>query len=211
MRANRSLTVEVTAEDEDGFASTAKAMPVIGVWRATDALGTAPGVAVSQGALNVASAGMTSLEVDGPPAGGLRIAIADERGDGRPDFNFGARVLYADQVTPANVPAGGGVVTITGTGFRAGNAVTVNGVAATVQSWSPTAIVATVPGSRRLVSGLPGAMVTDVAVSDVSTGGRTVMTGALAYSARVAGGDAGGVGAYGDGGGRGRRRGLRLR
>ena len=54
VRANRSLTVEVTAEDEDGFASTAKAMPVIGVWRATDALGIGAGVAVSQGAWNVA-------------------------------------------------------------------------------------------------------------------------------------------------------------
>ena len=39
------LTVEVTAEDEQGFATTAKAMPVIGVWNATDALGSLPGVA----------------------------------------------------------------------------------------------------------------------------------------------------------------------
>ena len=36
VKGNRTLTVEVTAEDEQGFATTAKAMPVIGVWNATD-------------------------------------------------------------------------------------------------------------------------------------------------------------------------------
>ena len=47
--------VEVTAEDEQGFATTAKAMPVIGVWNATDARGSLPGVASAGEAFNGAS------------------------------------------------------------------------------------------------------------------------------------------------------------
>ena len=111
----------------------------------------------------------------------LRIAIADQRGDGRPDFAYQGRVLYADSVSPANVAATGGVVTITGMGFRAGNVVTVNGVAATVTNWTATSIVATVPSARAL--GFNTAATADVAVTDLSTGGTTVMSGALNYAA----------------------------
>ena len=75
---------------------------------------------------------MTTLTASFAQAEQVRIAIADERGDGRPDYNYQARVLYADSVSPAAVNAAGGVVTITGMGFRTGNAVLVNGVAATV-------------------------------------------------------------------------------
>ncbi len=184
IRAARTLTVEVTAQDEQGFATIAKAMPVVGVWRATDVSGSKPAIAATK-AFNRVSAGLTSLTVQGIGAGTLRIGIADERGDGRPDFNFGARVLYADTVAPANVGAGGGVVTITGRGFRPGNIVTVNNVAAVVQSWTSTTIVATVPASKKLASGTPPAMVADITVRDASTKGTTVMTGALAYAAAV--------------------------
>jgi hypothetical protein len=119
VKGNRSLTVEVTAEDESGSASSAKALPVIGVWRSSDALGSEPGDAARE-ALNGMSSGLTSLTVPVSSDGGLRIGIADQRGDGRPDFNYGARVLYADTVSPASVPAAGGVVTIRGMGFARG-------------------------------------------------------------------------------------------
>lgn len=178
VKGNRSLTIEATAEDEAGFASTAKAMPVIGAWRASDAVGSSPTVAAVTEAFTGSSAGMTSLTVSGLQAGDLRMEIVDQRGDVRPDFNFGARVLYADTIFPSSVGAGGGVVTITDMGFRPGNVVTVNGVVATVQSWTATSIVATVPASRA-----PTAVVTDVQVRDVMTGGTTMMTGALAYAA----------------------------
>ena len=56
--------------------------------------------------------------------------------------------------------------------------VTVNGVAATVQSWTATTIVAIAPPS-----GSPTALVADVEVKDLLTGGTTVMTGALSYAA----------------------------
>ena len=181
MKAGRSLALEVTALDEQGYATTGKAMPVMGVWQAGDAVGTAPTVAAVTGAFNGTVAGMTQLAVQSTQAEQLRIAIADERGDGRPDFSYQGRVLYADGVSPANVSAAGGVVTITGMGFRAGNMVTVNGVAAVVQSWSASSLVVMVPSTRSM--GVTTGLVADVAVQDGTSGGVTVMSGALTYAA----------------------------
>jgi IPT/TIG domain len=181
VKGNRSVTLEVTAEDEQEFATAAKAMPVIGIWNATDPLGSLPGVAGASEAFNGAATGMTTLTAGFTQPDQLRIAIADQRGDGRPDFNYQARVLYADSVSPAAVSAAGGTVTIMGTGFRTGNAVFVNGVAATVLSWTASAIVATVPSLHTL--GVSSALVSDITVEDLSTGGMTVMTQALSYAA----------------------------
>ncbi len=132
VKGNRSLTVEVTAEDEQGFATIGKAMPVTGLWNATDPTGSLPGVAVAGEPFNGAATGMTTLTTSFTQPDQLRMAIADQRGDGRPDYNYQARVLYADSLSPATVSAAGGTITITGMGFRPGNAVFVNGVAATV-------------------------------------------------------------------------------
>src|SRR5258705_4549812 len=66
-------------------------------------------------------------------------------------------------------------------GFRTGNAVLVNGVAATVSSWTANPIVATAPSLHTL--GVSTALVADVTVQDRSTGGTTVMTQALSYAA----------------------------
>ncbi len=183
VKGGRSLTVEVTAQDEQGFTTTAKAMPVIGVWNATDALGSLPGVAGAGEAFNGQSTGMTTLTTAFTQPDQLRIAIADQRGDGRPDFNYQARLLYADSVSPAAVSAAGGLVTIAGMGFRTGNAVLVNGVAATVSSWTANTIVARVPSLSAL--GSSSALMANVTVEDLSTGGITVMTHALSYSAPV--------------------------
>ncbi|MEO8735633.1 MAG: IPT/TIG domain-containing protein [Edaphobacter sp.] len=183
VKANRTFTIEVTAQDERGFATTAKAMPVVGVWNATDAPGSLPSVAAAPGAFNGAVSGMTTLTVGSTQPNQLRIAIADQRGDGRPDFAYQSRVLYADSVSPATITAAGGEITVSGMGFRPGNAVTIDGVAATVSNWTATSIVATVPSSREL--GFNVAFTVDVAVTDLSTGGTTVMTGALNYAAPV--------------------------
>jgi hypothetical protein len=183
VKGNRSLTLEVTAEDEQGLATTAKAMPVIGVWNATDPLGSLPGVAGEGEAFNGAATGMTVLDASFTQPNQLRIAIADQRGDGRPDFNYQARVLYADSLAPAAMTAAGGTITISGMGFRPGNAVFVNGVAATVLSWSTNTIVAMAPSLHTL--GSTTALVADVAVEDLSTGGVTVMTRALSYAVPV--------------------------
>jgi hypothetical protein len=126
---------------------------------------------------------MTTLTESFTQPDELRVGVADERGDGRPDFNYGARVLYADSLSPASVSAAGGTITISGMGFRTGNAVTVNGVAATVTSWSENSIVATVPSVYAL--GASTALTADVEVTDLSTGGLTVMSQSLSYSAPV--------------------------
>jgi hypothetical protein len=183
VKAGRSLTVEVTAEDEQGFATTAKAMPVIGIWNATDAIGSLPGVAAAGEPFNGEATGMTTLSASFRKADQLRFVVGDQRGDGRPDFNYQARVLYADSVSPATISPAGGTITITGMGFRTGNTVTINGVAATVTNWTANTIVAVAPSLS--VLGRNAATAASVVVTDLSTGGTTTMTRALNYSAPV--------------------------
>jgi hypothetical protein len=185
MRANRTATVEVTALDESGFATTQKAMPLIGAWSATDTAGTLPTLAATPAAFNTLALGTTATRIiTTSSAQPLRFVIADARGDGRPDFTYRARVLYADTVSPTAVSITGGAITITGNGFRRGNSVTVNGVPAQVTSWTSTSITAIAPPQSAFTS-LPSAPVA-VTVSDLSTGGWTAMSVALTYSTSIA-------------------------
>ncbi len=180
VKANHSFTVEVTAMDEQGNPSVVKALPTMGVWNATDATGTLPTVAAGGTALNALTVGMTDLAVPSATQDRvLRMSIADQRGDGRPDFAYQARVLYADSISPATVGAAGEVVTIAGMGFRAGNLVLVNGGPATVQSVTENAIVAVVPAS--LGVGAHTGFTADVTVKDTVSGGTSTMWGALTY------------------------------
>jgi hypothetical protein len=183
VKGGRSLTMEVTAEDEQGLATTVKAMPVLGIWNATDPLGSLPGIASAGEAFNGETTGTTTLSASITQPKQLRIVVADQRGDGRPDYNYQARMLYADSVAPAAISASGGTITITGMGFRTGNAVTINGVPATVSSWSANTIIAVAPSLRTL--GSSAALVADVEVKDLSTGGTTVMSQVLSYAAPV--------------------------
>jgi hypothetical protein len=178
-KAGRTATLEVTALDESGFATTAKAMPLIGMWTATDPTGTLPTVAATPSAFNTVTLGMSAAGVATTQAKGLRFVIADARGDGRPDFAYQARVLYADTVLPASTSVNGGQIVISGMGFRAGNQVMVNGVAATVSSWTPTSMVAVAPPQSAFPSNPAGPV--DVEVIDLSTTGTTVMSSALTY------------------------------
>jgi len=109
------------------------------------------------------------------------MEVTDERGDGRPDYGFRARVLYADSISPAVVDAGGGLVTITGMGFRAGMQVTIGGVAAAVVSSTATTILANAPPFVEL--GMGAALTADVGVTDLMSGGSTSIYGALTYPA----------------------------
>ena len=180
VKANHTFTVELTAQDEQGNATTGKALPTIGLWQAADATGTLPTVAMAGSALNALTLGMTNLTVASATGNRtLRMSVADQRGDGRPDFAYAARVLYADAISPATVGAAGASVTITGTGFEPGNLVLVNGGRATVTSVTPNAIVARVPAS--FGAGAYGGFAADVTVKDPTTGGTSVMTGALYY------------------------------
>jgi len=180
-KAGRTATLEVTALDESGLATTAKAMPLIGAWAATDPFGSLPTIAATPSAFNTITLGMTAVGVATVHAEGMRFVIADARGDGRPDFAYQARVLYADTIQPSTTSVNGGQITISGMGFRAGNQVIVNSVVAVVSSWTATTIVAVAPLQSAFASNPTGPV--DVAVVDLSTGGSTVMTGALTYGA----------------------------
>lgn len=178
VKANRSLTLEVTAQDENSLPTSSKAMPVLGLWNTTDALGTPPSLASAPSAFNSFVTGMTTLTTQTSQARQLRIAIADQRGDGRPDYAYQARILYADTVTPATIPAKGATITIHGMGFRAGNTVTIHGTPATVTSWTANTITAEAPSLHAST-----AITADITVRDLATGGTTTMTAALSYQA----------------------------
>ena len=183
MKAGRSFTVEVTALDESGFATTGKAMPVIGMFGPSDVAGGLPSIAVAPMAFTSNGVGTTALSAwpfaRGGAGGVVRVGIADQRGDGRPDFSFRARVFYADSLTPSSLGREGGTVTITGTGFRPGSAVTINGAQAKVTSWTPTTIVLTAPPMAAV--GATSGTAVDVEVDDRGTGATSTMSAALVY------------------------------
>ena len=176
----RSLTVEVTAIDAQGLATEAKAMPVIGIFAPTDAPGSLPTLGVTPSAFNSLAVGMTTLSVQTGQLTSLWFGIADQRGDGRPDFNYQARVFYADSILPRQIETSGGTITISGSGFRPGNAVFINGVAAKPLSWTPTTIVVNVPSMA--VAQAPNGTAVDVLVRDLSTGASSTMTAAFTYT-----------------------------
>ena len=142
-RANREFTVEAEALDELGAATESKARPVIGLWNITDAVGTAAVTATPQ-PFNGDEVGLTTLSAVSTAGNFVRIGIADQRGDGRPDYAYLGRVLYADTVSPGRLPAAGGTITIVGMGFRPDSVVYVNGVAAEVTSVTATRITAVI-------------------------------------------------------------------
>ena len=74
-------------------------MPAIGVWDAFDPVG-ATAIGAGPG-LNGLATGETWLRVSSIGDDMVRIGIADQRGDGRPDYAYNGWVLYADTVQPA--------------------------------------------------------------------------------------------------------------
>ena len=174
----RTFTLEVTGLDEQGIASTVKARPVMGVYGPADGTGL-PSVAVATQAFNGLTAGTTTLTAATGTMTQVRFGIADERGEGRPDFNFQARMFYADSIAPARIAPAGATVTISGMGFRTGNAVLINGVPATVVSWTATAIVVAAP-AMTVVKGTNKTAL-EVEVMDAGTGATSTMSGALTY------------------------------
>ncbi len=177
VRAGRSATIEATATDETGVATTGKAMPVLGLWHAADASGTLPTLARAASAFNAVDAGMTQLRASFAVDEHVRLAIADQRGDGRPDYTFTARVLYADAVSPVRMGPAGGAIRILGMGFAADSVVTVGGVLAGVTNVSANEIDAVAPIS----AALGNAATADVTVTDPHTGASTTITAGLNY------------------------------
>ncbi len=178
---NRSFTLEVTALDEQGIATEGKAMPVIGVFAPTDTPGALPSLGVAPAAFNSLMFATTSLHASTGRLTSLSFGIADERGDGRPDFNFQGRLFYGDTVSPSIIAPAGATLTLAGFGFRSGNAVTVNGVNAAVISSTANTIVVTAPTMASAYA-TDGTAV-DVTVTDLGTGASTTLSSALTYHA----------------------------
>jgi len=176
-RAGRTLTIEAQSLDSARQVTGDKARILLGVWHAGDQPGTPPILNTTQPFVGD-EVGLTLLRVQTLTDGQLRLGIADERGDGRPDFLYRGRVLYADSVTPERISTDGGPVVIHGMGFRPQNVVTVNGAIAAITSLTSTEITAIAPPA----AGATGNV--DVAVTDPATLGSTTIQGALSYDAQ---------------------------
>jgi hypothetical protein len=151
VRGSRTFTVVTQAIDESGAPTELKAMPAIGVWDAFDAAGaTAIGAAPD---INGLATGETWLRISASGDDKVRIGIADQRGDGRPDYAYNGWLLYADTVEPQRLPASGGPIVIHGMGFRSADTVLVGGQEAVVTSISPNEITAIAPAAAAGVSG----------------------------------------------------------
>lgn len=170
----REFTVEAQALDANGAATENKVQLVLGAWNGTDA-GSAPPVTGTVQPFNGSEPGLTTLPVLTIADSEVRIGLADWRGDGRPDYAYHARVLYAGSVTPARLPASGGQIVIQGMGFRPGMTVTVNGQPARVESVTPNAIVAIAPAS----GGVTGDAL--VQIQDPQTLGAAAIGDGLSY------------------------------
>jgi hypothetical protein len=142
----REFTVEAVALDESGHPTTTKAQIVTGAWNGSDPPGSLP-IAGTAEAENGSQVGLTTLPVLTVADSEVRVGLADQRGDGRPDYAYRGRILYADSVTPARLPASGGAIVIRGMGFRSGAQVSVAGKPAQVTSVTPTTITAVAPPS----------------------------------------------------------------
>jgi hypothetical protein len=177
-RGGREFTIEAQALDETGAATENKAQMVIGAWNGTDAVGSLPATGTGQ-PFNGAVAGLTALPALTGADSEVRIGLADWRGDGRPDYAYHGRVLYADSVTPSRMPVAGGPLVITGMGFRPGMAVTVNGVAAQVTSVTPNTIVAVAPASGGVTGTVP------LEIQDPVTLGITAFNSGFSYDAQT--------------------------
>jgi hypothetical protein len=175
-QANRTASVVVTALDESGAASESKVRPIVGMWGLAAPPGTlAP--AATPAPYNSAVFGMTRLDASLLSSTNFRIGITDDRGDGRPDFRYHARVLYADSVAPVRLSLRGGTpLIIQGLGFSAGLSATIGGSSATLLAASPTQLILSMPPPAQ--DGLQ-----TITLSEPASGASSVMVDVLTYGA----------------------------
>ncbi len=173
-QANRTLSVAVKALDELGNASEAKVQPVIGMWAASSSPGSPP-PSFTPSSFNSMTFGLTRLDAQVSTSANFLVGIADLRGDGRPDYHYDARVLYAESVSPPRVSEAGGAVTIQGTGFSQGLTATVGTATAAPLAISAGAAILAVPSQ--------GDGLQSITITDPATGGSTTMINALTVGA----------------------------
>jgi hypothetical protein len=173
-QTNRTLSVAVTALNEAGLASEQKTQSVIGMWTFGDPLGTPP-PAFTSSPFNGPSFATTLLDAQILSSANFLIGIADERGDGRPDYHYHAHVLYGDSVSPSRARVSGGAITVHGTGFAPGLSVMIGSSAAAPLVVSAGQMILAVPAQ-------PDGQQT-VVITDPVTGAFTTMTNALIFGA----------------------------
>jgi len=174
-RADRTLSVAVTALDQFGAVSTNKAQPVIGMWALASAQ-TSPAPAQTPSSLNTAIAGETRLDALLNATTNFMVGISDFRGDGRPDFHYHAHVFYGDNVSPLRASSAGGTpLTVQGIGFRAGDLLSIAGSNLPLLALSASQMLVTAPSHADGVQ--------DIDLQDPASGGSSVMTAALTYGA----------------------------
>jgi uncharacterized protein (DUF736 family) len=173
-QANRTMSIAVTALDESGNASESKLQPVIGMWPASSAEGSAP-PALTTSSFNTVNFAMTRLDALIGAAGSYLIGVADLRGDGRPDYHYHAQVLYGGSLSPSRIAVAGGPVVVLGTGFSPRLTATIGSSAATLLQASAGQVIITAPAQA---DGMQS-----ITLADPSTGGSTTLTDALTYGA----------------------------
>jgi hypothetical protein len=173
-QANRTLSVEVTALDQTGAPSESEAEPVVGMWTLGDPQGTSP-PAFTSAPFNSETFGMSLLDAQVFIANSFIIGITDLRGDGRPDYQYHAHVLYGDSVTPARVPVTGGATTLQGTGFAPELSVTLGSVSVPLLATNASQMLVAAPAQS---DGLQA-----VTITDPVSGASSVMTNALTFGA----------------------------
>jgi hypothetical protein len=174
IQANRTLSITATALNESGRATLLKARPVIGMWAAADPEGTAS-PAFTPSPFNSLVLATSRLDAQVLQGGTFLIGISDLRRDGRPDFRYHGRVLYADTLSPARVGVNGGTTTVRGTGFARGLSATMGGTTLTQLRVSATDIMLAVPARSDGTQ--------TITLTDSTSGGSTTMTNALTYGA----------------------------
>jgi hypothetical protein len=174
-QANRTASISVTALDETGQPTESKLLPVVGIWELSDQTGN-PAPAFTPSAFNSTTFAMTRLDAQFGVTEAFRVAVADFRGDGRPDYFYQASLLYSDTVTPARISLAGGVTTLNGIGFSPGLQVTAGGNNGSNLSVSASQIQVAMPSA--LQDGT-----TFIQVTNPISGAFSQMIGALTYGA----------------------------
>jgi hypothetical protein len=190
VRGGRHFTIEAQALDNDASVISDEAVgalptenklrPVLGIWNGSGPA-SGPPVNFTSAPFNGAAIGVTALGVDAIADGELILGVADQRGDGRPDYVFHGRLLYADQVCPQRLGLNGGTITITGSGFHPGMVIAMQGgsladpIAGTILGITPTLLVATMPSAVAPSGSL------DLVVTDPVTNGIAAIAAGISY------------------------------
>ena len=173
----RHLTVEAEATDEAGTRTQNKLRPVLGIWNGSSSTSDTPTVAATA-PFNSAGIGTTALGIDAVADGELLLGIADQRGDGRPDYAYRGRVLYAATVSPSQLPLSGGHIRIEGSGFRHGMTLALGAsIAASIDLVTSNLIIATVPPVAVNTGSL------DLVLTDPVTNGTAIIAGGISLGA----------------------------